>query len=165
MTNCDKAAQIHAYHDGELDAAARAAVEAHVQRCGECRALLDELRGLTRMLLTVPLPQVHDASMRRMQGAWFAARDARDRGVRRLAGWLTTAAAAVLLIVVFFQSPMNRPDVMQSAGNQGAPVMPGGEESLALSYLPPALPRDDSNAELVQVAQWMVSDLSVGGPR
>jgi hypothetical protein len=35
-----------AYLDGELDAAGREAVEAHVAGCSDCRAVLDELRAI-----------------------------------------------------------------------------------------------------------------------
>ena len=37
---------LSAYLDGDLDAAGRAAVEAHLDGCGECRAIVDDLRTL-----------------------------------------------------------------------------------------------------------------------
>ena len=40
--------RLSAYLDGELDAASRTAVEAHLAACAECRADLDGLRGLVR---------------------------------------------------------------------------------------------------------------------
>lgn len=40
--------ELSAYLDGELAGDARAAVEAHLAQCGECRASLESLRGLVR---------------------------------------------------------------------------------------------------------------------
>ena len=37
---------LSAYLDGDLDAAGRAAIEAHLDGCGECRATVDDLRTL-----------------------------------------------------------------------------------------------------------------------
>jgi predicted anti-sigma-YlaC factor YlaD len=37
---------LSAYLDGELDAAARAAADAHLAACADCRDILDDLRGL-----------------------------------------------------------------------------------------------------------------------
>jgi len=46
---CEKAAEVHAYHDGELDAPRARALESHLEDCGECRGLLDGLRSLSRL--------------------------------------------------------------------------------------------------------------------
>ncbi len=40
--------QLSAYLDGELDAAHRATLSAHLRECQDCRAVLEELRGITR---------------------------------------------------------------------------------------------------------------------
>ena len=47
---CAESLQVQAYFDGEVDAIAAAQVERHCQTCGECRALLDELRALRAAL-------------------------------------------------------------------------------------------------------------------
>src|SRR4029077_12388179 len=43
---CDETLRIHAYFDGELDAAVSMDVEQHVERCSLCAALLKELQGM-----------------------------------------------------------------------------------------------------------------------
>lgn len=47
---CDRAAQVEAYLDGELDAAAALDVERHLQSCSDCAALLAELGALRSAL-------------------------------------------------------------------------------------------------------------------
>lgn len=65
MTHEQAAAELSAYLDGELPAAAKASVETHLQACSDCRLHLEEL-GSTRQLI-----QVHG---RREAPAWFAAK-------------------------------------------------------------------------------------------
>jgi anti-sigma factor RsiW len=52
---CAEQARVAAYFDGELDALAAAALERHLDSCGECRAQLAEL-GQTRLRLRQELP-------------------------------------------------------------------------------------------------------------
>ncbi|HSL21882.1 MAG TPA: anti-sigma factor [Vicinamibacterales bacterium] len=92
---------ISALADGTLDAADRPRLEAHLEACGECRALLDDLRALRRdaaALGPAPLPTA----------LWprVAAR-LREQGVREWAAtgsrgafWQWAAIAAVLLLAV-----------------------------------------------------------------
>jgi len=149
---CDNAAKIHAYHDGELPSDERIAIESHLAVCDECRELLADLQKLTNIFATVELPEMPQRAVSRMYGSWHAAKAAQDRGVRRLAGWLTAAAAVVLLLVPL-QS--QRADVE----NRNTDV----DETVA--FVPPTSPREDANSELVQVAQWMANDLSVDSRR
>jgi anti-sigma factor RsiW len=144
---CEKAAQIHAYHDDALSAADRSAVEAHLATCAECKSLLVDLQKLSGMFATVELPAMPPRAVNRMYGSWHAAKVAQERGVRRLAGWLTAAAAAILILVPL-QSQKSEMNEHVTDVDTGA-------------FLPPASPREDSNTELVQVAQWMANDLSV----
>src|SRR5689334_6851742 len=94
--SCDRAAQVHAYHDRQLGPAAREALELHLESCSECAALLGELRAISRMIADAPLPIV--AAQQQMNeplyDAWYVAQ---QRGVLRMSSWLTGAAAAVLL--------------------------------------------------------------------
>jgi anti-sigma factor RsiW len=146
---CERFNLIHAYHDGELSPAAREEAESHLAACEACRQLLDELRGLSAMLASADLPQVPRSAMNRMQGAWWASRPAQEHGIRRLSAWLTAAAAAVLVIV---------PLTPRSASVEQPIVATRSWEIMAL--VPPAGPREDPNAELIQAAQWIAGDLS-----
>ena len=114
--------------------------------------MLDELNGLTQMFAQVPLAEMSPRASGRMYGAFHAARAARDRGVRHLAGWLTAAAAAILVMVGLRPgtSPRDNETPTVVASNWGV-------ETVAV--MPPLEPRNGANSELVQFAQWMASDL------
>lgn len=145
---CEKAAQVHAYHDNELDATHRRMVELHLERCEECRQLLWELKELAALISESPKAEASEQAMARFEGAWNVAR---DRGVLRIGAWLT-GIAAMLLVGALLTVPER----------QGvAPVKPGLWEAMAVT--PPAETQSESNSELVQVAQWMADDLSMGG--
>jgi anti-sigma factor RsiW len=53
---------LEAYHDGELDAARRDRVAAHLPGCAECRRELEALQALSRALASDDLPQASLAS-------------------------------------------------------------------------------------------------------
>ena len=150
------AAKIHSYHDGVLPADERSAVESHVAVCSECRKLLEDLRKLSGMFASVEFVEMPHRAVHRMYGSWHAAKAAQERGVRRLAGWLT-AAAAVILVFAPLHSMPSHSDVDDHNDHNV-------DETVA--FLPPSTPpREDSNSELVQVAQWMANDLSVDSRR
>jgi anti-sigma factor RsiW len=150
---CDKSAQVHAYHDGELDLAAARAVEAHVAECPPCAGLLDELRRLTRMIADAPFRAMPDRAMSRFHGSWNAAH---ERGALRTVSWLTAAAAAVLAIGIG----------MWPAHREAAPAARSNAWEIA-ALTPPAPAHagaaGEDGSDLVQVAQWIANDLSDGG--
>src|SRR6185295_14098018 len=47
---CDKAAEVAAYLDGELDASAALAIERHLESCNDCAALLRQLEAMRSAL-------------------------------------------------------------------------------------------------------------------
>src|SRR5262245_42008312 len=96
---CDRSSQVHLYHDGELPAGERDSLEAHIRSCPECRELLAELRGISRMVLAAPLPEMPGDVMQRLRDARYVLPDS---GVLRIAGWLTAAAAAVLMTALLY---------------------------------------------------------------
>lgn len=49
--------ELNAYIDGELDAAARSRVEAHIESCAVCREAVGELRAVSRALQSLPRAQ------------------------------------------------------------------------------------------------------------
>jgi anti-sigma factor RsiW len=147
---CEKITEVQAYHDGELDAGGRVALEAHLAVCEECRTLLSELQGLSAFLARAPLPVMPERAVSRFEGSWY---EARDRGMVRVASWLT-AAAAVLLVGALLARPQ---------APAQAPVKAATWETYAIA--PPVELHGESGSELVQVAQWMADDLSVGERR
>jgi len=147
---CEKAAQVQAYYDNELDAGSTEMFEAHLEQCAECSRLLDELGSLSRMLMNAPRSEMRPQAVSRYQGAWYVAR---DRGMMRIAGWLTATAAA-LLVGALVTAPTPQPT---------APAKTGLWEAMAV--MPPAEPQGEANSDLVQVAQWMADDLSLGDRR
>ena len=54
--HCETFEHLHsAWVDGELRASERAKLGAHLQRCGRCRAAIDELRVTSAMLRSLPV--------------------------------------------------------------------------------------------------------------
>ncbi len=147
---CEKAAQVQAYYDGELDASRSQMLEAHLEQCAQCSGLLEELHALSTLLSAAPRPDMRPQAVSRFQGAWDVAR---DRGMMRIAGWLTAAAAA-LLVGALLTAPTPPANV---------PVKAGLWEAMAV--MPPAETQAEGNSDLVQVAQWMADDLSTGEGR
>jgi len=149
---CDKAVQIQSYLDEELDSAQRQSLLAHLEQCAECRELLEELRGLSSLIQNAPRPVMRVGAMARYRQAWNVAR---DRAVLRITGWLT-AVAAGLLIGAILTWPAEEP------ANPVRAVRSGSWEQFAV--MPPAETQGEGGgAQLVQVAQWMANDLSLGG--
>jgi anti-sigma factor RsiW len=155
--DCEKFAQVHAYHDGELGAGARAEVESHLAACAACAALLADLRGLTRMIADAPLAAMPDRLASRFHGAWYQAAAA-DRGALRTVSWLTGAAAALLVgaILMWPHARPTAPAARSNAWEIAAVTPPTSGEPHAGS---------EEDAKLVRVAQWIANDLSSEGGR
>ncbi|HEY7087374.1 MAG TPA: zf-HC2 domain-containing protein [Tepidisphaeraceae bacterium] len=151
---CPNESQVHAYHDGELPSEQRVVFEAHLATCAECRELLAELKGLTHIFAEVPLAQMSPRAMGRMYGSWNAAKAAGERGIRQLASLLTAAAAVVLVMVSLRNSTPSGTVNIPSED----PASTGWVETVAV--MPPLDPKHGSNARMVQLAEWMASDLS-----
>jgi anti-sigma factor RsiW len=105
MIECAFQLRLDAYHDGELDAAERARVEAHLSACSTCAAELAEMRALSaRIGAAAAIGAIgtdeslgmHEAVRREAQQA----RDERERSIPllRTAGMLSALAASVLII-------------------------------------------------------------------
>lgn len=147
---CEKSQQVHAYHDEQLPVEQKVALEAHLAACAECRELLEDLKRLTLMFATVPLSDVSPRAINRMYGSFWANKELRDRGVRRLAGWMTAAAAAILVLVPAFST--------ESASDRDNSTWVD-----SMAFIAPAGPQGqgESSSDFVQVAQWIANDLSM----
>ncbi len=147
MLDCDRQADVHRCHDGELEPDRRAELEAHLARCAACRGLLRELGGLSAILARAMPTPVPPEAMDRLREAILNRQERRALGV---ATWLTAAAAAVLLAAVLTRpAPTDRPW-----------TGPARWETLAAAVRPEAI--DDEEADLLATAQWMASDLATG---
>jgi anti-sigma factor RsiW len=142
--HCSQAANVHAYHDGELAAVQVASIESHLNDCADCRELLADLRQMSQLVATAPLVDMPPFAMKRMQQAWWAAQ---DRGVLRIASWLTAAAAAVIFAAVMF-SPSDRGDT--NTNWQVAALTP-----------PTEFVDEPQQNEVIDAAQWIANDLAL----
>jgi anti-sigma factor RsiW len=98
---------IHDYVDETLDAAERAEVDRHLASCGECRALVADLREIRRVARSLDLrePPVRAwgriERAIRLEGEHSAEQASRVQGLlRSKAMWTWMAAAAVLVLAV-----------------------------------------------------------------
>jgi anti-sigma factor RsiW len=158
--SCDRLAQVHAYHDGELPDAQRAEVEAHLASCEPCTGLLAELRSLSTLLAEVPLPdEANAAPMSRYYGAFHKAQGQTQRGVIRLSGWMTTAAAVVIAVTL-----LRTPTPQETSGSASA-LMPAPIWQQSIVMPADEQEGERANDDRVVVAQWLADDLAVGGER
>jgi predicted anti-sigma-YlaC factor YlaD len=152
--SCDRFAQVHAYHDDALAPSDRVAVEAHLEECADCRALLSDLRGLSNLIAAAPLAALSPAAMARLSRNLVAAR---DQGILRITSWLTATAAAVLVGALLLW-----PDrAGTGAGNGGTTAIATATNGPALetvAIMPPE--SEDAVPEVITLAQWMANDLS-----
>lgn len=144
MTTGHVTESLSAYLDGELRAAERARIEAHLVDCADCRAHLQSLRRsvrLVRGLDPVSAPDGFQPAVRARITAGAAARSGaagesswRDRvGIPRLRlPWKTAGAiAAVLLIGLFSVNLLRELRPAPVAMQQDQPVAPEGARERA----------------------------------
>jgi hypothetical protein len=139
--------RLSAYLDGELPAAERAALEAHLAACDACAARLSALAEADRLAARQPLPEpppgYFDAFPGRVRSRLEAAPARRPL---RLAAW-TWAAAAALLVAVLAPLVLERapaPGVSRALPQETAagPRAPSASDTGAL---PPAQPQARSS--------------------
>ena len=153
---CDRASQVHAYHDGEMPAEQVRSVEAHLRDCPDCRELLGELRKLSTMVFAAPMADISSATLRRLTDkAWYREQ---DRGVLRISSWMTGIAAAVLIGATLFW-----PGSTTGPGN--TPVATNFPQTSTTTWevaavMPPAEPSDEPVSDVMLTAQWMANDLA-----
>lgn len=116
--SCNEGLRVHAYCDGELDAAAAAEIERHLETCADCAALLKDIEESRSALREdAPYHRASDALRERIVGALD---DEEGKRHPRRDGWsgktfLTgalsgagaTALAAVLAFVLLLQPASN----------------------------------------------------------
>jgi len=124
MSHADEGS-LHAYLDGELTAAERAGLEAHLAGCATCRARLAEERDLVErargLLAGAAPPEAALPPLRRTGGG--------GRGARPLPRWVPLAWAASVLLA------LGGGWMARGGTRAGAPETPG---SIALDRAEPA---------------------------
>jgi anti-sigma factor RsiW len=91
---CTCESRLSAYHDGELDSAARAEVERHLASCPACARRLAAFRGISRLFADAPLTRLSQIAMHRLHANMDLVI---DRGLFRLARVLSGVAAVVVI--------------------------------------------------------------------
>jgi anti-sigma factor RsiW len=153
---CDRTNQVHAFHDGELPIADRAAFEQHLQSCSDCAALLADLQKLTQLIAAAPLTDIPQQTLANLRQKQFVLPDA---GVMRIAGWLTAAAAAVLVAAL----PFWPNDQIDSSGAFGS-ASPSLIQTIAVNP-PDENAADAAHPDSIADAQWMADNFSVDEQR
>ncbi len=121
---------INEYVDGALDPSQRAAVEAHLSTCAECRALADDLRQIVKGASTLPALTPDPLLWARVAEHVRKASQPIPRRLWRAAIPLAAAAVLILLVVArqqLWQTPSERTIVPAKAQS----TTPAGSESNA----------------------------------
>ncbi len=144
MNTCEHADKLSAYHDGELDAVSRAAMERHLGQCAQCAAELERLRKLSALLVQTAPAEMPPLGMRRLHAL---AERSIGGDLMRWAMTMTALAASVLIAcsVLLWRQHGSAEPVSVPAWEMS--VMQRPTESVAASS-------ED------QLATWMVEDLS-----
>lgn len=117
MRQHDELDQLSALMDGELAAPERAALEAHVVACEDCRVILDALRSTVAELRALPEPALTEQDSWALRSAISRARRPARRW-QRLA-WSSGAAAASVIAIVA---------IVAGLGNGGTADLASGPE-------------------------------------
>lgn len=99
--------RLHAYADGELDAAEAAAVEAHLRTCAHCRDGLAGIHELKAALRTLDFSEAAPDGLAAGIERRLQATRARNRMVQMAAGGGLMAASLAVAVLLWPASPVN----------------------------------------------------------
>jgi anti-sigma factor RsiW len=178
MSECPFQVRIEAYHDGELAADERPAVERHVATCPACAADLAWLRDVSRSIATTPAGMT-TAERGRLREALDAAMDVDAAGVDhdesdapesfpislyRTAGVLSAIAASILLLSVVWLNELPSRTQRVPAGTALARVEVPAWERVAMNLrvdpLPNTTPGGEAYLADARLADWMLQGLA-----
>jgi anti-sigma factor RsiW len=151
MKSCEFGEFLMLYHDGELPPGRRAKMESHLRDCAECAAGLAEYRGLSELLVGDAPIEMPQGMLKRLHAA---VRPVREYEIVRTCRWTAAVAATLLVACIGWLA-------QSDAYANGAVQSPAIWEVAAVT-LDTELPETGSNDIF---AEWMLSDLSRGGPQ
>ena len=153
--------QVQAYHDGELPAQGRAAVEAHLAVCADCTSELTRLRALSAALRDWA-PVMPAGAMERLYDRTHDLEQ--ETLILPLVRRLTGLAAAVLLAGSIWLSTQHQPAVTTPAANSAANPTFASATSPAVAPTPElpeawehtAVTLNTESSVDVQLADWII---------
>jgi len=158
MSECDEQV-LSAYVDGELDAAARQRVEAHLQSCAACTEEVRSLRETSRLLRDYPFADIDRDELARGHEAIDAAA---DQPVWRLGFTLGVIAASVLIVSCawLMELPKDTRGVAQPVPTTVAKTTPAWEQmATTLKAEPLRSVSGDTSQTADARLDWMLNGL------
>jgi len=149
MDLCPQIQSISAYHDGELSAERRAAVEQHLLECASCSSELASLKHLSaRVAAEAPVTSLSPDGIRRFHRH---VDQMTDRSLLRFAELLTGVAASVLVAATLW--------AFRPVSVAAEPV-PHWQQA-AVMLLPE---HTGASPSPIRTAEWLVTELAPAGP-
>jgi anti-sigma factor RsiW len=149
MVDCDQPVRLDAYHDGELSAAERAAVEAHLCDCPSCAAELAAIRAMSGVFAdAAPREASREQLLRLARGVRPEPYDA-----RLLLGLFRGAAVAAAVVLACALAAGAHLSRRTKAAAHEAMVL----DHVAMPSPPAAFAAGDG--QRVLLAQWIADDL------
>jgi anti-sigma factor RsiW len=164
MFGCEETrTYVDAWIDGELDPGAALHVEAHVNRCGGCRAEAEMIRSLKRAMAGLRESHAAPTALRSKIAAMLEAEDARAQNEVRsaqkrkhAAGFMLAGAALAGFVLATGRHTASPPDMrLNSAG-----IVPPLLEDIAQRHARD-LPSEVSGAQPEQVANFFRGRLDI----
>jgi len=167
--------EVMAYLDGELTPKHAAFVAAHLEECGECRILAEELRGVSRQLLPWDVepapkglaePADTSSTLRELSEAKSPSPPAVTRGTRRV--WFAIqpkilAFAGLGVVVVSLIAWLALPNTFRQVKFQ-TPVVSEEPKAQARTAVTNGLTAHQTDAYLVAQEQEAISSQQMSGP-
>src|SRR5438067_11740421 len=112
---------LSAYLDGELVAADRERVEAHLAQCPKCATELQSLRELSASIASYPFDNIRPDELSRLHDAiHHAAADTGDATIFRIGGTIGLIAASILVVAGTWLATLPAPSQQPAQGRPAA---------------------------------------------
>jgi anti-sigma factor RsiW len=154
MSVCPENNRLSAYHDGELDAPARVAVEAHLTQCPACAEELAEMAAMSNLFATAQRPHLSQIAAHRLSNR---VRELFSDDVLRIARRLRAIAACVLVVCSIWLLRSSNSNSRQSLTEASPSTPPWIDVAVAASA------ETNSLDATTPAAAWYVADFSSRG--